>query len=328
MKAIFPNKLKKGDTICVIAPAASVSTLKPIIQKTAIKRVNNILGCNVVFGKNSFKKDIFDSSSIDDRIHDLHMAFKDKKIKGIICTRGGFNSNELLKHIDWTLVKNNPKPLCGYSDITVLSNAIYAKTGVVSYSGPTFSNMGMKDGKDIMKYTFDYFQKCLMSNNPFTIVPGKYFNERKIKATKNNGFTVIQDGNTKGTIIGGNLCSFNLLQGTEYMPSLKDKILFLEDDDFGGKLSPLEFERNFQSLLQCKDADKIKGIVFGRFQKGFNMNLEKMKFILSDKNISKSIPIIYNVDFGHTMPMITFPIGGEVSIEAKGKNAIIEITKH
>ena len=329
MKSIFPSKLKKGDTICVIAPASSIVSFKPKnLKRKAMERMEKSLGLKVVFSKNSHETNKFYLSSIKSRVSDLHSAFKNKNVKGIACARGGFNSNEFLSYIDWNIIKKNPKPIWGYSDITVLSNALYAKTGLVTYSGPTFSTMGAKEEKNIMKYILESFQKCLMTDVPFNIIPSKYFNERKLKAQKNKGLTVLQSGNCKGTVIGGNLCSLNLLQGTPYMPDLKNKILFLEDDDFGGKLSPLEFARNLESLLQCKDGLTVKGIVLGRFQKGFNMDIDRMKFILSNTKISKNIPIIYNVDFGHTAPMITFPIGGEVAIQATKSKASIQILKH
>ena len=329
MKSIFPNKLQQGDIICVIAPASSVAAFKPkSIIKKAVSRLT-ALGFKTSFGKNIYEKDMLDSSSVASRVADLHAAFKDKKVAGVLCARGGFNSNDLLPYIDWELIKQNPKPLIGYSDITVLANALYAKTGVVTYSGPSFSSLGAdEDTKGIMQYTTEYFTKCLSSEKPFEMGNSKNYNERKVPARKNIGVSVLQDGIVEGTIIGGNLCSLNLLQGTGYMPSLKDVILFIEEDDFGGILTPLEFGRNLESLLQLKDADTIKGIVFGRFQKGAGMTIAKMKHILKEKKISKRIPILYNADFGHTAPMFTFPIGGTVRIEAKGKTAKITILKH
>lgn len=327
MKTIFPNKIKKGDKIAVIAPACSAKSMKPDTKKRAEKNTKTILGLQVFYSKNAFEKDIMDSSSIQSKVSDLHNAFRDRNIKGVSCVRGGYNSNAILPYIDWGLIKSNPKPLWGYSDITVLSNAIYAKTGVVTYSGPNFSSFGIKDEK-ISEYIFAMFRKCIMDNKPFELAPSKYFGERKVKTQKNKGVLVLQKGKCEGVLIGGNLCSLNLLQGTEYMPSLKDKVLFIEEDDFGGKNTPLEFERNLESLLQLPYASTIKGLVFGRFQKGANMNLEKLKYILKSKKIAKSIPIIVNADFGHTHPMFTFPIGGTVKIETVGSKVRIEILKH
>lgn len=325
MKTIFPKKLEPNDLVEIIAPAASLSTIKSAHIKLSQKRLQTNLGFKIKFGKHIYEKDALDSSSIKSRIDDLHKAFRNRKAKAIICARGGYNVNTILPYIDWTLIKKNPKPIIGYSDITVLTNAIYAKTGLVTYSGPALITFGIKND---FEYIFDYFQACLMSEEPFRVENSKTWSERKTKAQKNAGIQIMQEGKAEGTIIGGNLCSLNLLQGTPYMPSLKNKILLIEEDDFGGKDTPLEFERNLESLLQLPYANTIRGIIFGRFQNGANMNMKKLRFMLSSKKISKNIPIIADADFGHTFPMITFPIGGSVRINAKGKKASIEILKH
>lgn len=108
------------------------------------------------------------------------------------------------------------------------------------------------------------------------------------------------------------------------MPDLKDTILFIEEDDL---TFPENFDRDFQSLLHQKDFDRVRGIVFGRFQKKSNMNDEIFRKIITSKKELKNIPIIYNADFGHTTPQITFPIGGEAKILA-GKESKIIIIKH
>ena len=328
MKTIYPKKLSKGDQIQVIAPSSSLTSMKASVKKRAIQRVSRILGLSVSFGAHTSEKDMFGSSPLQSRLKDLHAAFANTHVKGVACVRGGYNANTLLPYIDWELIQKNPKPFWGYSDITVLANAIYAKTGLMTYSGPNFASFGLDSEKGIPDYIFDYFEKCLFHETAFEITASQYSGERNVAPTKNKGFVLLQEGTAEGTVIGGNLCSLNLLQGTEYMPSIKDKILFLEDDDFGGKETPIEFERNLESLLQLPHADTIRAIVFGRFQKGATMTMQKLAFMLSSKRISKNIPIIAHVDFGHTNPMITFPIGGTVRIQARGKNIKIEIVRH
>jgi len=327
-KTIFPNKLKPGDTIRVIAPSSSAASMKPAIRKLAVKRAKEILGLTATWSSHATEKDILSSSSIKSRIQDLHEAFEDRSVKGVACVRGGYNANTLLPYINWELIKKNPKPLWGYSDITVLANAIYAKTGLVAYSAPNFSTFGIKDEKGQVEYIFDYFEACLMSDEPYEVFPSAYVGERKVAPKKNKGVIVLNEGSAEGVVVGGNLCSLNLLQGTEYMPSLKDKILFIEDDDFGGDQSPLEFERNLESLLEVPGARSIKGVVFGRFPKKTTMTTEKLVYIVSSKLALAGIPIIAGADFGHTNPMITFPVGGTARIEAKGRVVKIEIIKH
>ncbi len=138
---IFPSKLQRGDTIAIIAPSRSFSILSSSCIEIANQRFQK-LGLQVVFGKYIQEIDAFASSSIESRIADLHWAFSDPSIKAIFTVLGGFNSNQLLPYIDWDLIKNNPKILCGYSDITALQNAIFANTGLVTYSGPHYSSFG------------------------------------------------------------------------------------------------------------------------------------------------------------------------------------------
>jgi len=165
----YPSKLKKGDEVRVIAPSRSLSIVSKEIRQTANKRFAD-LGLKLTFGKHIEESDDFVSSSIESRIEDLHDAFADKNVKAIITVIGGFNSNQLLKYLDWDLIKKNPKIFCGYSDITALNNAIFAKTGLVSYSGPHYSTFGQELYFD---YTLEYFKKCLLSDEPFEIKPSE-----------------------------------------------------------------------------------------------------------------------------------------------------------
>ena len=280
---------------------------------------------NVEFSKNSSFTDSFISSSIKKRITDFHNAIKNKNIDIILSVLGGYNSNQLLDYIDYDLIKNNPKIICGYSDITVILNAIYAKTGITTYLGPTFHSFAMKKG---LEQTIDYFKKAINHEQYYLYDPDYYSsdkwydNQEKRKFIKNKGSIVINNGKAEGIIIGGNLCSFNLLQGTTYMPSLKDKILFIEDDALVGKEFPYEFDRNLVSLIQQKDFDKVRGLIIGRSQTQTGMNLTKWKKILNKKEL-KNIPIIINVNFGHTTPNATIPIGGYCIIDTYEENKIL-----
>ena len=286
------------------------------------------MGLRITFGEHVEEKDDFNSSSIQSRIQDLHDAFKDKTVKAILTAIGGFNANQLLKYIDYDLIKNNPKILCGYSDTTALQNAIYKKTGLVTYSGPHYSTFGMKRGFD---YCMDYFKKCVMNTASFDITPSKewsddewYKNQEKRNFVKNEGPYIINEGEAEGMLLGGNLCTFNLLQGTEFMPDLKNAILFLEDDESS---NPLLFDRDLQSLLHQPGFNQIKGIVIGRFQKKSEMTQNLMNQIIKNKKELDCIPVIADVDFGHTVPLITFPIGGTCSISVKGNKASIKMIR-
>lgn len=325
---MVPSKLKKGDQIRIITPARSMAM--PWIQavkQDAEKKLRS-MGFSVTYGKHVMERDEFDSSPVASRIADLHDAFRDEKVKAILTVIGGYNSNQLLAELDYELIKKNPKILCGYSDITALANAIYAKTDLVTYSGPHFFTFGERDG---LPYTADYFKKCLMNEEAFDVEPSTKWSDDRWAGNdaprtfmENEGWWIINEGTAEGTIVGANLCTFNLLQGTAYMPPLAGTVIFLEDDY---ESLPHHFDRDLQSVLQLKDFSGVKGLVIGRFQKKTGMSKELLTKIIKTKKELAKLPVIANVDFGHTYPMITFPIGGKVSIEAKEK-ASIKITEH
>ncbi len=327
-KKTYPPKLKAGDEVRIITPSCSLATFSEELRKIANERFSD-LGLKLSFGKHLEEKDEFESSSIASRIEDLHDAFRDKSVRAVITVIGGFNSNQLLKYLDWDLIKNNPKIFCGYSDITALNNAIFAKTGLVSYSGPHYSTFGQELYFD---YTLEYFKKCLFSEDSFKIIPSEQWsddswckNQKERNLIKNDGFLVINEGRASGTILGANLCTFNLLQGTEYFPDLQNSILFIEDDE---ESLPHTFDRDLQSLIHLHNFNGVRGIVIGRFQKASKMTNELLIKIIKTKKELEKLPVIANVDFGHTCPKITFPVGGEANLIIEDKNIRLELLKH
>lgn len=328
MNKIYPDKLNVGDEVRVIAPAMSYSIFSKGLKSIANKRFED-LGLKLSFGKHINEKNDFISSSVESRIEDLHDAFKDRNVKAIFTAIGGANSNQLLKYIDWELVKNNPKIFCGFSDITALNNSIFAKTGLVTYSGPHYSTFGQKLHFDD---TLDYLKKCLMSNDQIEIKSSEswsddswYKDQEKRNLIKNDGWLVINEGKATGTVMGGNLCTFNLLQGTEYMPNLDNSILFLEDDYLS---NPETFDRDLQSLIHLPDFSKVQGIVIGRFQNKSEVTNNQISQIIKTKKELNDIPVIANVDFGHTDPKITLPIGGTAELDINSTNSKITIPEH
>lgn len=320
--------LKKGDEVRIIAPSTSHSILSKENIELSTQRLE-ALGLKVTFGNHINEKNSLFTSSIASRLEDLHDAFGDSNVKAILTTIGGFQANQLLSYIDYDLIKNNPKIFCGYSDITALSNAIYARTGLVTYSGPHFSTFGMLKG---FEYTLDYFVKAFLEEScVIELVPSTewsndtwYLDQENRHFHKNEGYLIVNEGECKGKIIGGNLCTFNLLQGTAYMPSLENSILFLEDDEL---VDPRTFDRDLQSLIHQPSFAGVKGIVIGRFEKGSNFSNEILLDILSTKKELMDLPIVANADFGHTSPMFTFPIGGEVHVSITSNKVKISISK-
>lgn len=322
MEKIFSKHLKPGDEIRIVAPSSSLGIISDDIRKIADERFAS-LGFTLSFGKHVAELDLFSSSSIKSRLSDLHDAFSDPAIKAVMCVIGGFNSNQLLPYIDWEIIRKNPKAFIGYSDITVLHNAILARTGLITYLGPAYSTFGQKIGFDL---TLESFKKCLMQKGEFPLATSLkwsddqwYLDQEQRTFLNNQGPDVIRAGKATGELVGGNLSSFSLLFGTPYMPSLAGKILCIEDDEVDTYKS---IDRNFESLLQQPGADLIVGIIIGRFQNGSQMNREKIKRLIALRPQLEKIPVIAELDFGHTSPVATLPLGGLVSIDTSAKDHI------
>lgn len=326
---IIPERLVEGDQLRVIAPSRSLKIIAEENINHAVK-VIEALGLKVTFGKNVNEVDMMSSSSIASRIEDLHEAFSDKNVKAILTVIGGFNSNQLLSYIDYDLMKKNPKIFCGFSDITALQNAIYHKSGLVTYSGPHFSTFAMKKG---FEYSLDYFKKIFFQQERIEVISSQqwaddawFLDQENRIFYDNEGYWLINEGQAKGTIVGGSLSTIQLLHGTSYMPSLENAILFIEADAItDGNFDIVEFDRDLQSLIHQPNFNKVQGILIGRFEKKFNMDLEKLKFIINSKRALENIPIIANVDFGHTTPIFTFPIGGLCEMSASEEKIKIEL---
>jgi muramoyltetrapeptide carboxypeptidase len=327
---MIPDKLKSGDNVRIVTPARSLSLpwISKELQDIATRRIKE-LGLEITFGKHVKEMNSFQSSSIKSRVEDLHDAFEDTSVKMILTVIGGYNSIELLPYLDYKMIKKNPKILCGYSDITALQNGIFSKTCLATYSGPHYFNFGAIKGFD---YSLDYFKKCLFESKPFRISSSdEWSNDRwgncqnNRNFTKNGGMFVLNEGEAKGTIIGSNLVTFHALSGTPYMPSFKNTIMFLEDDEEENVYS---FNRTLNSLTQNPEFSGVKAIVFGRFQPESKIGKEELVSIIENNKMLREIPIIGGVDFGHTDPRITFPIGGKSRLSVEGNEINLEIIEH
>lgn len=300
--------LKKGDQIAVIAPSLSIADIT-VEDKAKIENNFKKLCLSVVYSNNCWKKDYWCSSSVDERICDIHEAICNPSISAVWCARGGSNCNQLLKKIDYALLKKHPKPFIGYSDITVLLNALYCKTKIVMFYAPNYNTL-----KNIMPddYTMDSICNILMEN----------WVHYCLKPSFQSEYWILNSGRSQGIIVGGNLPSFQLLQGTSYMPDLRGKILFVEYDDMAGKYTLDEFDRDLEGLFQNRGADHIRGLIIGRFPKKACVTKKKLSLLLAGKDYLKSIPVVANVDFGHTLPFSPIPIGGKVIVDTNSQDVL------
>lgn len=328
MQSIYPPKLRSGDLIRVVAPAMSRAMAMEYDNTSHIQRRFAEMGLRLSFGEHVDEIDDLLSSSVESRVADIHAAFSDPDVAGILTVIGGFSSNELLPYLDWELIAANPKILCGYSDITAMQNAIYARTGLVTYSGLHWSSFGMRD---YFEQSFAWFREALFDEAPVDVHPAvvwtddAWFRDQDTRTViPNDGWWRLQEGTASGRIVGGNLCTLNLLQGTANMPSLDGALLFLEDDF---ESHPATFARDLASLLQTPSASGVRGVVIGRFQQASRMSRELLASIVSKQSVLAGLPVLANADFGHTSPILTFPVGGEAELVV-GESSTLRLTRH
>ncbi len=251
--------------------------------------------------------------TIKERVSAIHSFFKNKKIDGILSYWEGFQSHQLFEYLDFELIKKNPKPFIGFSDTTALNVGIFSQTGLVSFSGPA----GISFGKPVVPdFTWNHFENILMhQKDSLRIEQSKEFSEnpwwqepsKSMVFKPNTGWRIFKKGKTEGRLIGGNLGTMLLLTGTKFWPKLSGAILFVEEDE---DESSRTLDRMFTQLRHMGVYDQIAGMIVGRFHSavGFNKQ-DSLEMILSDALNGYKFPVIYNVDYSHTDPLITLPVG-------------------
>ena len=298
------KKLVKGDKIGVVAPSSPYKEKYRDNFNRATKLLES-MGYELVFSKNLFETSEAIPVDAQKRADDINEMFENKEINAIICLQGGDNANSVLPLLDYELIRNNPKIFMGLSDITTILNAIYTKTGLITYHtndylfgfGGNFTEYDMKD-----------------FNNAFVLG-----NRTEIKPTTER--KVIREGEAEGKLVGGNLRCLLKLAGTEYFPNFKDSILFVEARSGNIK----QYEYMFEQLKQIGVFDLIKGAIVGYvkgLQEEVNVKIQ-MEDILLRVSKDYSFPILKCDDFGHKNSNAIMPIGVRVKLDAD--NCVIRI---
>lgn len=301
MKTQKPKKLKSGDVIGLISPASSPEDLSRVEKAVAYLEK---LGYRVEVGKNVGKYYGYLAGNDEERLQDFHDMFANKKIKAIFCLRGGYGVPRLLSKIDYRLVKNNPKLLIGYSDITALQMALLKKTGLITIAGPMAA---VELYKEMPEYSEENFWRLVTSSKKLG----------KIEIPQDQPLQSVIKGSAKGKIIGGNLAVFVGLMGTGYLPSFSDTILFFEDI---GEV-PYRVDRFFSQLTLAKAFKKATGLLLGQFTDCEEKDAEKrtltLQNVFDDCFAKIKIPTISNFPNGHVEIKMPIPYGIEAKVNSE-----------
>ena len=299
-----PQKLKIGDTIGVVAPSSPIIE-NNIEELNKAKEIVERSGFKVKYSKNLFSNTNGYSSTAKEKADDINEMFAEKQVKMIWCAKGGNNSNSTFEYLDYELIKKNPKIICGYSDITSITNMITEKTGLVTFSGTNFKTIST-DETD-----FSYKQAL-----------NRFVNGSLELGTENEEYITIQEGKTSGELIGGNLSLIRGMVAGKYSLDFTDKILFLEE--LGFETDPAGTSNNLYYMKQNGVFDKIKGLWIGNYEHESGISLEK---IITDVLEGEyKFPIIKSNNFGHIERKTVIPIGtkAEINTNEKVKIKLVE----
>lgn len=286
---IKPLALGPGQKVGIIAPAGPVNREKLHFGLDLLKG----LGLKPVLGSHLFKEEGYLAGNDDSRLKDFHTMFKRKSIRAVFCARGGYGSLRLLDRLDYDLIRQNPKIIVGFSDITALLLAIHKKTGLITFHGPLLA--GPKGG---LENNMRFLMTVLRGEGELSI---------DLKAAE-----IYHPGRAEGTLIGGNLSLLVHLIGTAYLPSLDNSILFLEDQ----RESPYRLDRMMTHLRLAGRLKKVRGVMLGRFEGcGTNKDLEQVwENCLADMD---DIPVIHSCPFGHGDENMTLPLGVKARLDTQ-----------
>lgn len=291
-----PPALKPGDTIAISSPAGAVWDAAQVETFSTILKG---FGFKVVLGKTLTQKFGYLAGSDELRATELNGFFGDPNIKGIFCMKGGWGCARILDRLDFNLMKQHPKVLIGFSDITTLLVAIRAKTGLVTFHGPV-GNSGWN------AWTSQCFRSVVMNAGELPVFSNPAGEEP---------FVTINPGKASGELVGGNLTVLTSLMGSSYLPDWKGKILFLEEV----KEEPYSIDRMLMQLKLCGVLDVISGFVFGKCAKCLAEEPQKaftFHEVLLQHIKPLGIPAFYGTMIGHIENKLTLPLGIKATIDA------------
>ncbi|NLZ47967.1 MAG: LD-carboxypeptidase [Clostridiales bacterium] len=325
----YVPKLKIGDNIGIFSPSSPITCSCPKRFERAKKYLQD-KGFKIIEGNLTGKHDFYRSGNIQERAEELNELIRNPKVRCIMSTIGGMNSNSILPYIDYESFKKDPKIIIGYSDVTAILLAIYAQTGISTYYGPALvASFG--ELPPFVDYTYKYFKEITMDDTktPHVLDMPKYWTDEYInwetqdrsKEKHENSWITVYDGVARGRIIGGNLNTMAGIWGSKYMPEIKEgDILFIEDS----LKNIATIERSFSLLKLNGVFDKVSGIILGKHELFDDLNTGRKPYeVLLEVLGDKKLPFIADFDCCHTHPMFTLPIGATIELNATEKKVSI-----
>ncbi len=302
---ILPPRLKKGARVGLITPGSYIP------DRDLNKAIQNLetLGFRPVQAPNLRAKRGYNAGTDQQRLDDLHQMFADPDIDAVWCARGGYGCTRLLPHIDYDLIRNHPKVLIGYSDITALLQAVHQKTGLVCFHGPVAAST-------MTPYTRQCLTDILMQPRAgYTIRITDQYQDATDRLFQTQ---TLSPGKAQGRLAGGNLSLLASLSGTEFQLDPAGKIIFMEDVEE----KPYRVDRMLTQLRQADGLERAAGFALGIFNDCVpEPEDESLHLVETIEDRLKPLgrPLVYGLSFGHIAHQCTLPVGIEAEFDAEAQ---------
>ncbi|OOG43467.1 hypothetical protein B0E51_01260 [Rhodanobacter sp. C05] len=318
-RPVVPAPWRRGMKAGIVNPSGNAAVIHGNRLSTGILHLAEDLGGGVLCTVPDQPFNSYRALSPQAAANELHGYFKRADVALILCSIGGFTTNAVLKYIDWDILRASPKHICGYSDATALLLAIKAMTNQVVLMGPALMPQ-WGDPRGPMPFTRQSFMNAItLSGGSWLSRPSSEWVDPRIPWDGNppesihelikrpTSWRALRSGTATGQLVGGNVETLNMLIGTPYLPSFRQSLLFLEAT--GAEAHPPRFHR---ALVHMRDAgllDDVRAVLLGRSPELTVDGVDLVESILLDVFPSQDVPVVIDVDFGHTEPALTIPFG-------------------
>jgi len=329
---LLAPRLNPGDTVGVITPSFPALRRFPHRMAKAENTLKDHFGLSVVYGPHAMGDAGWVSASGEERAEDLNTMFAAPEVKAIIAALGGDHSVEMLPFINWDLIRAHPKIFVGYSDVTVLHLAIHRMTGLVTFQGPSFIGE-FGEFPDLLPFTANAFEAAVMSDRPLgaTPVSEEWTEDEADWSTGadatyertmllNPGSVWIRRGEAEGPLIGGCVESLQHLRGTPFWPDLKGAILLLETSEEAP--SPAFVASILADYAVMGVLAGVSGLIVGRPRSYSFEDHALLLRVLEEATRPFAFPVLADIDFGHTAPMLTLPMGVRARLDGEGLSIV------
>ena len=323
-----PVRLRRGDTVGIVSPSWYGGDAFTHRIERGVAHLES-LGFRVIIAPHALNSTGYISDTPQHRTDDLHAMFADPQVRAIIATIGGDHSCHLLPLIDWNLIRANPKILLGFSDITVLNVAFWTMSGLVTFNGPTLMT-DWAEYPHMPEYSESYVLRAITSPEPIGVIePSPWWTDefldwetqadliRPRKQHSSTGWAWLRGGTAEGWLIGGCLESLQHLRGTRYWPSFDGAILFLETSE--ERLSPEKIDAILMDYENMGVLARIRGLLVARPYGYSNEESARLHEVILTRTEQFAFPIIADMDFGHTSPIFTLPVGCRARIDGPAR---------